>query len=556
MAKIKTPIIKAFREKGGTFCSFNSAIEDIGLNINEKQNKVRLSHYAILNIPTCDYQNDSSNNVFNLLSTPSSFFQNINQKDEDLTPNTNIAQSFMSYALNMEATIRNDKNTYYSYNFLNNLSVSERVFWKWLKETGAIRWQRAYKFSNGEITNELDYTYYTEENSNNYNRVVKSFGEIDAVSQRSSDYGMYNEIYVNIPTSFGEMQYIFFKQISDDNYSFDRKYSANTTNFYNLEGHDDILNDKFNSGLKNIGFFDYTSDIINGKDGYTFYLNDEEGFWYGDFVELPEYTAYYITDKKIENDTSILNDKITIKNSNDETCFSIIRSKLDCMLLEMDCNNIANILGKNNITYDELNINNGENSIKDYQFNTILVYYSIYDDNDNILATNLYGIFFLDSPQELMSENDKINNKAFINFEIPSLTKKQSTKEGFGTSYSFRLNIRTSSIYDDSDSEINDNSSSENSIVNDFNDVISKLNISIDLLSKNTKNTEILKNKYDEIQNNMLSIINRITKIEENLNNIKNKDNEILLLNEKIDNVSNELKEFENKNITYFDTEI
>lgn len=503
MAKFKTSIIKPFKAQGGTFCTFASAMEDVGLNINEKNNKVRLSHYAILDIPNCDYSNHNTNkNVLNLLTPPDAFYKNIKQNTTTYSNNEqtnnyarkNIAQSFMSYALNMEAVIRNNNSATSSYDFSRNLTISERVFWKWLKETGAIRWERVSGKDN----------YFVEDSDSEYSRVVQAFGKIDAVAQRSSDYGMYNEIFVNIPTSFGGIDNIYFKQIEDDNYSFNKKYKTECVN--RLENHN-ISNTE--NGLFNMPYFDFCTSVKNNGE----YKN---GFWYGNIsVTNNTEVGYYITDKKL-NENEELNNRVTIVSQ--DVSYDITRSKLDCMSLELDINALKSLSNENINSFDELNINSQINS---YTFNTILVYYSIYDNNDNILATNLYGVYFIDSPQQL----DTNSNEFFVNFEIPRLTKKKSTTEGFGTSYSFKFNIRTSSLFDGEDDQIYDNSSSENSIITDFNDVVSYLIETINLLNKSTKNTFIIQEKYKELHNryldlneNFINLSERVKNLEENKN--------------------------------------
>ena len=231
MGKIKTPIIRPLRTKGGTLYTFSSAVEDIGLNINESYNKVRLSHYALLDIPNGDEisMDDNYNeknyriNKFNVFSMPGAMWERmgIDAKNNNdgynggmtETVNQQIAQSFLSYALNMETVIRNSG----KYDYTTSLSTSERIFWKWLKETGAIRW----------TYNDEDNGYFREDtNDVNYKSVVKSFGKIDAMSQRSSDYGMYNEVFVNVPSSFGYINPIFFKRVEDKNYSSGRVYKT------------------------------------------------------------------------------------------------------------------------------------------------------------------------------------------------------------------------------------------------------------------------------------------------------------------------------------------
>lgn len=553
MAKIKTPVIKAFREKGGTFCTFNSAIEDIGLNITEKSNKVRLSHYVVLDIPNCDYTNGHNsqegevNNVFNLLTPASAFYNTINDENYNGNVRENIAQSFMSYALNMESTIRNQKDKYSSYDFTSHLSISERVFWKWLKETGAIRWCRASKYENGvEKTEdeEKNNDYFIEErdNKNGYKRVIKGFGSIDGVAQRTSDYGMYNEVYVNIPTSFGVMDNVFFKQIEDNNYKFGEVYEANTQNFFNLEGHEKG-GERLDTSLMNIGYFDYTNDVKDSS--YEYYTNGNKQFWFNSQKpQTSELKAYYIIDKKVDKNVkdSSLNDLIEIKErvNEEETnlVYKIQRSKLDCMMIEFDTNNIAKIIDKDYTTYDELNI--GSNKEIDYNFNTLLVYYSVYDDNDNILATNLYGVYFIDAIKE---DNVYYKNEHFRNFEFPRLVKKQSTTQGFGTSYSFKLNIRSASIYDNKDSAIYDDSSSENSIVNDFSDVVANLNVSVDLLSKHVKSAEVLQNRYNELYDIVKSLNSKMIILQQQYNTLNNNENQIQELYTNLDNLNEKVEE-------------
>ena len=503
MANFKTNIIKPFKKQGGTFCTFASAMEDIGLNINEKSNKVRLSHYAILNIPDCDYTNQNPNkNVLNLLSSPDAFHKNSNNSStgeideidgsENFYVRRNIAQSFMSYALNMEAVIRNN-NSKYSYDFTRNLTIAERVFWKWLKESGAINWQRVDGTS-----------YYKEMDENDsYKKVVQSFGNIDAVAQRSSDYGMYNEVYVNIPTSFGGIENIYFKQVDDDNYSFGREYKTNDIN--NLEKHS---KDVSNALLSCVPFFDYRTSME--ETNITHKIDGEEGYWFGKITTTQgENAGYYITDAKVVDlDEELYN---TIEVNDGSINYTINRSKLDCMTLELNLNNL------NANTYDELNINT---DINNYPFNTILIYYSIYDNNDNLLSTNLYGVYFIDSVVQIGEAN---NNDNFINFGIPRLTKKKSTIEGFGTSYSFRFNIRTSSLFEGENDIIYDNASSENSIVNDFNDVVADLNTTLNLLNKYTKYTFILQERYNTLNKKYEDLNKNINSLTQIVNELKNK---------------------------------
>ena len=97
MKNIRTPLIKP-RNNGGTFYTFGSALEDIGLNINELSDKIALSHYVLLDLPeTSNIQGDNFNIAF--------------------------ADSLQNYALNFETVVRNEDN----YNFSEKLTVSESM---------------------------------------------------------------------------------------------------------------------------------------------------------------------------------------------------------------------------------------------------------------------------------------------------------------------------------------------------------------------------------------------------------------------------------------------
>lgn len=389
MNNIKTPNIRPLRTQGGTLYTFYSALEDIGLNINEQHNVVKLSHYAILQLP---------NNIKPLQCAPDGFVPADTSND--------ISESFRRYALNLENTLINRNN----YNFTTSLNVSERVFWKWLKACEAIKFK---KYNNDVVVEDTSTS------------VVKTIGKIDAVSQRTGTTGIYNEIYVNIPSSHGTNNNISFIEISDDN------YKRNTT-------------------------YDCSKNINN---------DENDGVSFADDTSTSE-----------------------LKNS------YVIDSSLDCITLNFNLNAED--------TYDSLAT--CEDST-DYDFNTILLYYTIYDKNGKELARNLYGVYFINNVEKNGEEYD-FNN----------LQKKKTSEAGFGTSYSFKINLRTRSIYD-SDVSIIDNSSSETSIVNTFNDVLFNLSECVNIMHNNTYKMRSLNTKIDDVIINNINLSDNIKKVENDI---------------------------------------
>ena len=98
-------------------------------------------------------------------------------------------------------------------------------------------------------------------------------------------------------------------------------------------------------------------------------------------------------------------------------------------------------------------------------------------------ATNLFGIIFLDGPKTLGGEGGDLE------FYLPSTTKRKSTPTSFGTSFSYRVNLKTMSVYDNTDAIIQDNTTTSSISAVEFSDAISNMNRAIDILNTNVQTT-------------------------------------------------------------------
>lgn len=417
--KLRTPIIKP-RAQGGTFYTFSSAMEDIGLNINELKNKVALSHYVLLEIPAFPALNDD-------------YGDDTNQGDYS------FAEMFENYALNMETVLRNQPN----YNFAESLSVSERVFWKFMKHYNFM------KFKKDEENPE----YYVEDSS-----VVKGYGLITAGAQRTDEYGIYNETFVQIPSSYGTMKTLF-KPVSDKNYHItasDTEYfkSENTTGVIeNVQADEMDTDHKLHTGIPATAIYDQGSS-------YTVMSEDEE------------------------------------------------------LCAEFSLSELRNYFGIESLTYDDIAINGYGlvDDVKDapYTFNAILLYYSIYDSTTkNILATNAYGLMILDSAT---NDGDK--------FVFPAVEKRKTTTSHNGNSYSFRLNVKTSSVYS-GDTTVYDNSTAGYEMSTEFNDVLRNLSAAVETLRSNANLIASISTDNFTIKQLALQTMEKVEDIERNINLIK-----------------------------------
>ena len=411
---IRTPLLRPLRDNGATLYVFPSANEDIGLNLNNRATGVAMSHYALLNLPV--------------------MFGNTDPKSESIA----IATDLQNYMMNLECTLLNQD----SYNYQEYHTVSERAFFHWLKSFGT-RHIKDTKLNLDRTQNSND-VYYKE--ADNTNRVVQCFGAIDAGNSLSTEFGMFNETYVNIPTSYGNGP-VFFKQVQDSsetNYIYGKTYNAGDSE--HLQGR-----------KNNVDTLKILSDVKPRYDSDTSYKLDDAYEIVKDINEIQSACRVFTNDKNIQINSY---DDVNIDQ---KTQFS----------------------GK----YCDITTNPCE-----FGFNAILLYYSVYDQNDTTktaYAINLFGIVFLDSPSSVQNGQAK----------IPSLIKKKSfgganKANFFGNSYSFRVNIKTLSVYDNTDAMIQDNTtmSSINSV--DFSDVVSNLNRAIDVMNTNVQSTMAIQDAY------------------------------------------------------------
>lgn len=408
MANKKTPLIQQLRAKSGTVYVFPSASEDIGLNLDADVNGVALTHYALLNIPEIDRKKWLFGHT------------DVNQPEPG---NLVVSKSLQNYMMNFETALINQEN----YNFQELSTVSERVFWHWFHKIGCI------KDTDLKQINYNGKNYFYEEPVGE--RVVKCFGSIDAGNSLSAEFGVFNETYINIPSSYGSAP-VFFTQKFDN--------SATTQNYV------------ANSQIK------CKSTALEGREdniSYISYTNNDD-LPYGDNLNDNSEVVYNIGTSGFEA-IEIVKDITTVQN--------LMRQLTGNKELQLYSFDEMNIDPNNKLSVENPDGTNKEFVANEFDFNAILLYYSVYDQNDVIKtahATNLFGIVFLDGAIDTVNTADK-----GLSY-IPSLTKKKSTPEGFGTGYSFRVNVRTMSIYDNSDSVIQDNTTLNSVISNDLSGAI------------------------------------------------------------------------------------
>lgn len=469
MRKNITPLLKPLRisstggSSGGSLYVFPSACEDIGLNINGGVNNVNLSHYALLNIPPAsikqilfkdDDQNPTESGTanINITSDPNlNTGENISDTPEGFS--RALIMSLQNYAMNFDVAIMNQQNketTEHTYNYSNYSTYTEPIFWKWLSKT------KLLKLSNNIVTSDAGgrYNIFYETSYNNDNdvnkqdnTVVKCLGSISGGNNVQNDFGMYNETYITIPTSYGAGPVIFS--------------SLNITNI-------SAISSSIDDTLEGLGTNQYMSYLGYDKPFY------DENKHYDIGIEI-EYNSIPISLTKDPN---------------------IIARDLKKF------NNFSNINTDLIQSYDDINIDM-YNQLKvdtEFDFNAILLYYSIFDETNNKTskipqAINLFGILFLDAPQS--AGTNEAGDKLYY---ISSHKKTKSTEQRFGNSFSFRVNLNTLPIYDNTDAIIQDSTTNSGITATETGELVSILNKSINVLSNNTKIINNIQSDYKSIK--------------------------------------------------------
>lgn len=430
------PIIKPITTRKGIFYTFQSSLEDLTLSFNNSGNQFKFSKFVLLNLPNVGTPDGtpSDNKLFfkaqgeSLMTDPGL----LNQSNQ----NYNLAQSFQNYALNLEALLISQA----SYNRELSLNTSERVFFKWLKEAGAIRWRGANSL---ETSNSTLFTEEAEAVGSSYSKVVQYIGEIDIVNSYKGNENSYSELYLHVPNNVGSTPYILFKSVEDANY----KPNMTITHSPELaENRETIVGRNYSDvhpqGLSLNAFYDLDDSTVLLEQapfaGSSFVAQN----WFQGTLNNSYYTdGTYNAQAAAWQYNTAVNKKIRKSKtaSGATTTINYTRSTLDGVCIDFAINNylVANQNAKTSFSgLNDINVQN-----KNFEFNTVLVYYDVIDPVTKVLkATNLYGVLFL----------NKIQPNG-LEFEIPRLTKYKPDplSKINGNSYAFKLNVKFDTSIED-----------------------------------------------------------------------------------------------------------
>lgn len=440
----KTPFIRPISVQGGTFYTFSSASEDLSLTFNNSLKKFKFSKYALLKLPEFGVPNYGENTLqFNSIDTTfldAAYGDFILTNPNNLSPSPEI--SFQNYCLNLENTILSDPN----YNPDLKRNVSERVFWKWIKELGGIRYRSANtnevvsSLNQSTITTVNGYPFsekrFVEENvvtsgPARYDRIVQYIGEIDIVNSVQNSANAYSEVYIHIPTSDGGTPYVLFKSVADENYYPGKTWTHRPSDPLNTEyiqGRDYASGVYGPNGLPKLAIFD--QDVL-GEPGVS--ATSATGTFASNWYYPRNEANSYFTDAAFFDPGNIDLTKYVAASGPGGYDVTYTRSNLDGVQIDFEPSSYKQI--QNYVGISTIEEWNSTPATTSFEFNSVLVYYDVYDPNNPTDSeTNLYGILFLNDPEPVSINAGKLPN--FKKFKPDPITKLN------GNSYGFKINLK------------------------------------------------------------------------------------------------------------------
>ena len=501
-----TPLIRTPQADGGTFYTFSSSAKDLSRTLNNDDLKLVFSKFVLLNLPDFDRLDPNTfSNFENYMQfdTIDGAIWNGGLKGD---PNVNFTESLQNYALNLEELIISDA----SYDNTTNLTVTERVFFKWLKETGAMRFREATAQEKASAVTDKRFVEEDEATTGTrqYRRVVKYIGEIDIVNNVDKAGEAYTELYINVPTEVGRTPTILFDSISDANYSPSLKIQG-TSEF--IMGRNAAT--VHPQGLDIVAYYDYDQQLQGaGPAGYTDPNADWMGLGPGTTVTAAD--AYFTEPTTFE---SALNANIRKypADYNNPTGYSgsaYVRSELDGITVDFNPDDYEQIV--TNQTISTIPQFNGTDLAESFEFNSVLVYYDMVDLSDSSKTkTNLYGILLLDNITPT-------TDGGFIQ-RYPKYKPNKTTGQN-GNSYGFKINLRF---------DASPGSAGIDTIVNDYN------TFSMGLFSDASAQLQASAQIFQRQQLEISDIEKRLLGVENTLNSVSTS----AFLQEQIDNMQTQI---------------
>jgi hypothetical protein len=246
-----------------------------------------------------------------------------------------------------------------------------------------------------------------------YNRLVQYIGEVNGISNVQEANRSYTEVYAHIPDHTGMTPDVLFRTRVDVNYKPNLTFP--------------IIPGQYQPEI--LGAEIFTSPIVSAPQNYP-------GSYYGQF-DTADFTYTTANGDEIRRSGDFFGVKGDINNP------IVNGSTIDGLTVDFNSSHYVkmNIPGRQVTNFDEFNaLNVNSQPPLDFEFNAILWYYTVENDQ-GVSTTNLYGISFLDNPENSVKEEE-------IGLRFPTYKKLVANGQQDGTSYAFNLNLNFNIIND------------------------------------------------------------------------------------------------------------
>jgi len=280
-------------------------------------------------------------------------------------------------------------------------------------------------FSNTNQTNMIiDYASYVDSNAYSgvtcyldYHRLVQYIGEIQATSKVQSSQQTFTEFTAMIPAHNGASPTVLFETQTNTNY-----YPGLQIPILDDQIQDEIIGAENLSSPIRSNPNDYPGSYFGYFDTYdkTYQLST------GDPIR---YSGEYFGVLKLNNVGLASDDSFEFLTDFDDA--NIDGVCVDFNLKHYFKAQTASSTITNFDQFDSISING--NPPSDFEFNAILWYYQVHDQSTDKISTNLYGIEFLDNPDnDFGSDDDRT---------ITTTRKLVTNDSQDGYSYIYNLNL-------------------------------------------------------------------------------------------------------------------
>ena len=342
--------------------------------------------------------------------------------------------------------------------------------------------------------------------------MVKYVSDIDMVNSLKSIGDAYSEIYINVPAKDGATPLVLFSSTDDNNYHASQNLINSPTDPLNTEFLLGRTSDQTNpSGLTTLAYFDsefanfgpgatpgtLLADVDTGSLGQgeyqLFKYNEstqqyEVNWWFlypeaNSYWTQPGVTATGTYDTWTNGSYLIRGYKQGVGGTVESVNFR--RTDLDGIGLDFNINDYVPI-SSNPSLRGFSDFNSIPESVS-FQFNAVLVYYDVQDVSTGNIATNLFGILFLNDVEDTLTGGSY----------IPSLDKyKPNQISGLnGNAYGLKINLKF------------DTNSNQASVVNSVNEYSPfSLHVFLDALNR----MQTISNKFLDYQNSILDLSLRV----------------------------------------------